>query len=302
MKSDKILIISTPKKEDYEVGIFNYLKTLNFDVSLIKIDSLVVLEGREERVLHKGKDISERYDIIIPFISSKYDKFYNIVLDIFEKNGAKVFSTKRLIELSSNYGELIKEVRKRNINTFKTYISTNTKSISMILDDIEMPVLIKIPGEGKNIIVNRRESLSSILDTIESIKKYIIIKEIYHGVSYEEYLCVDGKLFGLLKKKDSYEKVNPTQHVRNMAERIMEFTNSKIFMLSILKDENGKAYFDDLYYSYSWQRFIEQYGNEISIAISKSIIRDKGFGGYANYLINLLKSKYIMYKIKKEII
>ncbi len=294
--NNKILIISTSKKEEHEIGLYNYLQSVGFNTDIIKIDNLVVKLGRDSRIFYRTQDITHKYDVAIPFIQRKYYMLYKIILKVFEDEGIETYINSKYIDYALESNILIKEIDKHNISTLKTYVSISDKPLLNILDTLEFPLLIKITGEGRSIIIKSRESVSSILDTIESIKKCLVIKEIFPDMQYEEYLYIDGYTFGIRKSDREYEETKANSEINKIASKLHEILASKIIMFSIYRDENDRIYFDDIHLPHDIQRFIDIYGNNITLALSKSLIKGKGIREYLKWIMNNLKLNYLFSK------
>ena len=295
-KTPRILIISTQKKKEHEVGLYNYLVSSGFNVNIVKVDNLVIKVGRDNAVLHRMQDIKNKYDIIIPFIDKKYDSFYKILLRIFEEENVDTYIKSKYLDYAHDSNLLIPEIDKHNISALKTYISLSGTPIMNLIENIEFPILIKVAGNGKNIFVRSKESLSSILDTIGTIHKYIIIKDIFPNMMYEEYLYIDESVFGLQKKGEEYFPVKEDHKIKDIASKLRSITESKIILFSVYRDENGKAYFDDLLIPYNLDKFVDHYGNAISLSISKSLIKERGISTYIKWLSNNMKLYYLWRK------
>jgi alpha-L-glutamate ligases, RimK family len=115
------------------------------EVKVIKYKNCYIsIERHDNRVYYKGKPL-EKFDAIIPRISSSMTKYGTAIVRQLEMQGEYVLSKSLAIVRARDKLRSMQLLAKNDIDVPKTLISRNTTDIDELLDQLgEMPVIIKL--------------------------------------------------------------------------------------------------------------------------------------------------------------
>ena len=115
------------------------------EVKVIKYKNCYIsIERHDNRVYYKGKPL-EKYDAIIPRISSSMTKYGTAIVRQLEMQGEYVLSKSLAIVRARDKLRSMQLLAKNDIDVPKTLISRNTADIDELLNQLgEMPVIIKL--------------------------------------------------------------------------------------------------------------------------------------------------------------
>lgn len=115
------------------------------EVKVIKYKNCYIsIERHDNRVYYKGKPL-DKFDAIIPRISSSMTKYGTAIVRQLEMQGEYVLSKSLAIVRARDKLRSMQLLAKNDIDVPKTLISRNTTDIDELLDQLgEMPVIIKL--------------------------------------------------------------------------------------------------------------------------------------------------------------
>ena len=115
------------------------------EVKVIKYKNCYIsIERHDNRVYYRGKPL-EKFDAIIPRISSSMTKYGTAIVRQLEMQGEYVLSKSLAIVRARDKLRSMQLLAKNDIDVPKTLISRNTTDIDELLDQLgEMPVIIKL--------------------------------------------------------------------------------------------------------------------------------------------------------------
>ncbi|HLD33747.1 MAG TPA: RimK family alpha-L-glutamate ligase [Candidatus Nanoarchaeia archaeon] len=148
------------------------------EVDMIPLKEMEAKIGPEAGVYHNGEPIKKydcmyikgsfRYANLLQAISSLlYDKCYMPI----EPHAFSIVHNKLLTHL---------ELQKYNIPMPRTYVAAGTKEAKKLLDQIQYPIVMKMPEgtQGKGVMIaDSRASASSMLDALGALKQPFILQE-----------------------------------------------------------------------------------------------------------------------------
>lgn len=172
-------------------------------VEELKINETEVRAGKELKVMHKGVEIPE-FDCVYLRGSYKYAVLQRAITEALQNKCYMPFHPQ---SFSLGHDKLltILELQKYGINIPKTYLASNIKVAKKLLEDVEFPVIIKIPGgtQGKGVMsADSIESAKTILDMLEVFRQPYIIQEFIETGAEDIRIIVAGnKIIGSMKRK-----------------------------------------------------------------------------------------------------
>ncbi len=276
----KILILGGENKAGYEIGLFNQLKELGYHVSISSITSLIIKSGSKTEVLFKGKNILNFYNFFIPFIDDKHLDLFKFVLDEVNKKNLYSLISGRALYYYTNYMHFLNLMNTSNLLVPVTLVAKSKKTLENYLERISFPVLLKIPDQKSEISVKSRESLSSILDTIEVLKKPLIIQEVPDNYERLRILVFGSRIYGLKISTDGVtEKFSLNKNIKKKIDKISRLINSHLFSLKGFLDEGNRFYIDDLILKPDFELFLDHYP-KIGLNFIKELSKEKGMFSY----------------------
>ncbi|NPA38821.1 MAG: hypothetical protein GXN99_03455 [Candidatus Nanohaloarchaeota archaeon] len=293
----KILILTGNGKKEYEIGFYNQLKEAGYNVGLASISSVIVKTGLKTEVLFKGKNILNSYNFFIPFIDDRYLDLFKFVLDEINKKNFYSLISGRALYYYSNYLHFLNLMSNSNILVPVTLVAKSKKIIENYLENIRYPVLLKIPDQKSEILVKSRESLSSILDTIEVLKKPLIIQEMPDSYERLKIMMLGSNAYGVKvdSSGESY-KFTLNKKLKKDMEKISRVIDSKLFAIKGFLDDTGRFYVDDLILKPDFEFFLNHYP-KLGTNFIKELSKERGM---LSYLYSWMRMFQFANKSKEE--
>ena len=184
-------------------------------VEQFKISEMEVRAGKSSlKVLHKGAELPH-FDCVLLRGSYKYAVLQRAITEALH---GKSYMPAQPQAFSLGHDKLltILELQKYGINIPKTYLASTINVAKKILDDVEFPIIIKIPGgtQGKGVMsADSIASAKTILDVLEVFKQpYIIQEYIETGVEDIRAIVVGDKVVACMKRKGMVGEVRANIH------------------------------------------------------------------------------------------
>ncbi len=185
-------------------------------VEEFKINEIEVRTGEDGfRVLHRGLKIPD-FDCVYLRGSHKYAILQRAITEALQ---GKCYMPSKPESFSLGHDKLltILELQKHGVNIPKTYLASNIKVAKKLLEDVEFPIIIKIPSgtQGKGVMsADSIESAKTILDMLEVFRQPYIIQEfIETGAEDIRAIVVGGKIIGSMKRKGIGEEIRANIHL-----------------------------------------------------------------------------------------
>lgn len=294
----KILILGGESKGGYEIGLFNQLRESGYQVGITPITSLIIKSGSKTEVLFKGKNILQHYNFFIPFIDDRHLDLFKFVLDEVSKRNLYSLISGRALYYYSNYMHFLNLMNTSNLLVPITLVAKSKKTLESYLERISFPVLLKIPDQKSEISVKSRESLSSILDTIEVLKKSLIVQEVPDNYERLRILMFGSKIYGIkVSNEGNAEKFTVSKEIKKQVDKISRLINSNLFSIKGFLDEGNRFYVDDLILKPDFEFFLNHYP-KIGINFIKELSKEKGM---FSYLVAWVKMFQFAKKSKEDV-
>ena len=173
-------------------------------VEEVKINEIEVRAGKDGfKVLHDGIELSN-FDCVYLRGSYKYAILQRAITEALLGKCYMPFKPDSFF-LGRDKLLTILELQKYNINIPKTYLASTIKVAKKILEEVEFPIIIKIPSgtHGKGVMsADSIESAKTILDVLEVFKQPYIIQEFIDTGAEDIRVIVAGdSIVGCMKRK-----------------------------------------------------------------------------------------------------
>ena len=162
----KLAILSNGNANYSTKRLVEEAKKRGHDVKVIKYKNCYLsLDDKHPEVYYKGKKL-ERFDAILPRISNNMTRYGCAVVRQFEMQGVYTSATSVAITRARDKLRAAQIFAKYDVNTPKTLVSRNTSDIDDLLEQIGLPVIIKLAtgthGNGV-ILADTRKAAKSAL-------------------------------------------------------------------------------------------------------------------------------------------
>ncbi|MCK5177017.1 MAG: hypothetical protein KAQ92_04790, partial [Candidatus Aenigmarchaeota archaeon] len=154
-------------KSYFEKVYYTSWKNINID-----------LDERGSSLFSKNKELLS-FDVLFALPKKKTIDFTTSLTSIFEMNRKYVCFPSDTITLCKDLFLLLFTLKTAGIPLLKTYYATNAEILKSRLDEGEMklPVVVR-PKIGSEIVINNKESISTIIDTLEKLDQPLIMQEL----------------------------------------------------------------------------------------------------------------------------
>jgi len=184
-------------------------------VEEFKINEMEVRAGKDGlKVLHKGVEIPH-FDCVLLRGSYKYAVLQRAITEALQ---GKTYMPFHPQSFSLGHDKLltILELQKYKINIPKTYLASTLNVAKKLLEEVEFPIIIKIPGgtQGKGVMsADSIASAKTILDVLEVFRQPYIIQEfIDTGVEDIRAIVVGNKVVASMKRKGMVGDIRANIH------------------------------------------------------------------------------------------
>lgn len=204
----------------------------HFDsVDHIDVREVELRIGRGKPVLlHNGQPLKEDYDCVFIRSSFRYALIQYALATFYEgktylpikPDAYNIVNDKMLTHIA---------LEKAGISTPETYISPTVESAKIMLNDLNFPIILKIPGgtHGKGVMFAESvASASGILDTLEGLKQAVLIQEyVETGGTDIRAIVVGDEVVGAMVRRATKDEKRANIHQGGSAEAIHLDANSR---------------------------------------------------------------------------
>jgi len=148
------------------------------DVDMLPLKEMEVKIGPEAGIYHNGKPI-KKYDCI--YIKGSF-RYANLLQAMSYLISDKCYTPIKPLAFSIVHNKLLThlELQMRNIPMPRTYVAAGTKEAKKMLDEMNYPIVMKMPEgtQGKGVMIaDSQASASSMLDALGALKQPFILQE-----------------------------------------------------------------------------------------------------------------------------
>ncbi|OYT34548.1 MAG: hypothetical protein B6U87_01870 [Candidatus Aenigmarchaeota archaeon ex4484_52] len=282
----KLLIVGREKPTNVILSFLqiskNYFRTVHY-ASLSNID--INLEKEKISLFSKNKDLLN-FDVLFAIPRKKTIDITMSLASIFQINKKYVCIPFNTISLCKDLFLLFFTLNAAKIPIIKTYYATNPEILKRKLsqNQIKLPVIIR-PKEEAEIILNNKESIKTVLDTLEKLEQPLIIQELKNDQKIN-ILSIGSSFFSQTngKKYDLYIEQ------KNMIYRIKQILNTQI--IEIVAYINGNSLIvHSISLTPKFNKFFTLYEKEKILSILCSFIRNSADNFYEkNPIIKIINT------------
>jgi len=171
--------------------------------NILDIRKLEVHAAPEGLLVHYDKKLLEGYDCLYIRGSYKYTLLQRSIARSFYQEIYMPIKPSAF-ELGHNKFLTLLELQRNGIRIPKSYFAVNNKIAKKILDEVNYPIIMKIPygTQGKGVMfADSKSSASSMLDALEVFKQpYIIQEYIETGATDIRAVIVGNKVIAMRRK------------------------------------------------------------------------------------------------------
>lgn len=171
----------------------------SYDIRRVYIEA----DSKNLKVMYDGKELEE-YDCVYIRGSFKYVLLQRTISSILRD---RCYLPVRAKAFSIGHDKLLTllELQKAGVSIPKTYLAAKTKTAKKLLEEVNYPIIMKIPGgtQGKGVMsADSLSSAKSFLDTLEVFKQPYIIQEYIETDAEDIRAIVTGnKVVASMKRK-----------------------------------------------------------------------------------------------------
>lgn len=217
------------------------------------------LDHKRPEVFYKGKKLAD-FDAIIPRISNRMTRYGCAILRQFEMQGAWTVSSSIAITRARDKLRSAQILTKAGVSTPKTLVSRNTADLDDLLEQIGLPVIIKLASgtHGNGVVLADTKKAAK-----SALQAFYLYNEDGTNILLQEYIkesagtdirafvvgtkvvasmkrqCLDDDFRSNLHKGGEGTAVKLTEQEKKMALRAAKAMGLKIAGVDLLRSQNG---------------------------------------------------------------
>ncbi|MFH1126483.1 MAG: RimK family alpha-L-glutamate ligase [archaeon] len=255
MKKPRLLLI-TPKKYSKTTKLLIEEAKEQFDLVVAPLDDIIIsIDNKRLKLEYDGKDIT-KFDYILTKIDSRRAVYgFEVVnaLDAFPV--PKPYHAATILVAHDKFLTSI-VLAQNDIPIPRTYIVKTKKAVDTILPKIKYPVMAKLKGGsgGQGIMyIENKESMGSIISSMEVLKQEILIQEFIENPGEDIRVLVAGdSIIGSMKRiaKEGEKRANvkmggtpakytATEEVKELAIKTAKAVGADICAVDIIESRKG---------------------------------------------------------------
>ncbi len=227
-----------------------------FNLIVAPIDDIIIsIDNRRLKLEYEGKDIT-KVDYVLPKIDSKRAIYGFEIINAFDAFPVpKPYHAATILVAHDKFLTSI-VLAHSNIPVPKTYIVKTKKAFESIMSNIKYPLMAKLKGGsgGQGIMyVENKESMQSIISSMEVLKEEILIQEFIENPGEDlRVLVAGGNVIGSMKRiakageKRANVKVGGTpakytasDDVKDIAIRAAKAVGADICAIDLIESKKG---------------------------------------------------------------
>jgi len=184
----------------------------NIDIRNVEVDI-----SNNAHIMHNGIPFAD-YDCVFAKGSFRYAMTLRAITDVLKSSGKKVYLPYVSDAYTNGHDKILTHLKllHNNIPTPLTYIASSTEAGRKILEEMNYPVILKIPNgtQGKGVMfVDSFEAASSMLDTLSTLRQPFLIQEyIETGATDVRVIVVGGKVIAAMKRQGKKDDKRSNLH------------------------------------------------------------------------------------------
>lgn len=198
------LAIIGPRRRGYEEErLLEEGRKIFEKVDYFPIPQIIIEIQKDKKLFYRNKNLFE-YDVILPRIPRSYKTYGFILLSLLKDFGKYLPIDPFSIILSHNKFLTLLCFVERNLPVPKTFLAFKRKIIEESLDEITLPIVLKLLHGSKGIGVmfaDSKQSARSIMDTLERFRQSIFIEEYVENPGEDVRAYVIGNEIFAMKRK-----------------------------------------------------------------------------------------------------
>lgn len=143
------------------------------------------LDEKHPNVFYRGKNLSEQFDAIIPRIASNMTRYGCAIVRQFEMQGTWTASSSIAISRARDKLRSQQILTKAGVDTPKTLVSRNTADIDDLLEQIGLPVIIKLASgtHGNGVVLAETKKAAK-----SALQAFYLYNEDGTNILLQEYI------------------------------------------------------------------------------------------------------------------
>ncbi len=251
----KCIIVGLNRKESgSSFRIYTEAKKIFGDAALYLLPDLKVIAGRKTEVLGNGEDLTKAECVYLRG-SYRYVKLLSAATAILQKNAYLPLKSESFEIAHDKFVTLIK-LSEAGIPVPQTYLAYTIRAAKKLLDEMNYPVVIKLPAgtHGKGVMfADSKESAKSIIDTLDIVTRQpLVIQEYVEAGAKDIRAFVIGDKVFAMERTAGEEELRANMHmggtgreilldydVKHMARKAAKIIGAEIAGIDILKSSSG---------------------------------------------------------------
>ncbi len=170
------LVIVGQEKSKTNIRLLREAKKRFGSVFLAPIEMIRLGLNTKFGITYRTSDLL-KFDAVYPRIPFKYYSYAYQLLSLFPPETFMPIKPITFL-LSSERFFMLSVLRKRNIDTINIHLARSSKAAYGILEEIDFPVIIRIPGRDSGVVVKTLSEAKSVIDALGSLKKPILVEDV----------------------------------------------------------------------------------------------------------------------------
>ncbi len=256
MKTKPKLLIITPRKYAKTTEMIIEEAGQLFNLIVAPIDDIIIsIDNKRLNLEYEGRDIT-KVDYVLPKIDSKRAVYGFEIINAFDAFPVpKPYHAATILVAHDKFLTSI-VLAHSNIPVPKTYIVKTKKAFESIRSNIKYPLMAKLKGGsgGQGIMyVENKESMESIISSMEVLKEEILIQEFIENPGEDIRVLVAGdNVIGSMKRiaKEGEKRANvkaggtpakytATDDVKEIAIRAAKAVGADICAVDLIESRKG---------------------------------------------------------------
>ncbi|MCD6591264.1 MAG: hypothetical protein J7K72_04820 [Candidatus Aenigmarchaeota archaeon] len=206
------LCIIGSEKSESNLKLLEESKKKFASVFFVPVEGIRIGLGKTFSITYRSSDLS-KFDAIYPRIPSQlYSYAYQLISLLPSDTYTPIKPITFLI--ASDRFFLLSVLRKRNIPTLDIHLARTPKAACAITEEIDFPLIIRIPGKKTGMIAKTRNEAKSIIDALGSLKQQILIEQPVKDV-VSVYVAGRDVLASIKKKTNEVDVIFEKGHYKS---------------------------------------------------------------------------------------
>lgn len=170
------LCILGQEKTESNIKLLEEAKKKFSSVFFVPIESIGVGLNDDFSISYRTSNLL-KFNAVLPRIPSRYYSYAYQLLSLFPSKTYIAVPPITFL-LASERFYLLTVLRKRGVETLNLYLARSSAAAIRILDQVEFPVVIRVPTQKTGVTVKSQTEAKSIIEALGSLKQPILIEDL----------------------------------------------------------------------------------------------------------------------------